>query len=109
METTQTWARFERGGCVGGLYAATFGVNMLHRLQPALEQGCVVQTLPGLAAAAGGGAPASEVDCGPAAEALRQMAAAGCQLRIVSVHWGHEFEGYPTPLQMRVRVLPQRA
>ena len=28
-----------------------------------------------------------------ACAALRDMAAAGCGLRIVSIHWGHEFEG----------------
>jgi hypothetical protein len=28
-----------------------------------------------------------------AVAALAEMAAAGCGLRIVAIHWGHEFEG----------------
>ena len=98
----QPWAKWQRGGLCGGLYACTFGVNLLHRLQPAAAAGVVVQTLPGLAAAGAGGAAPSAIDYSQAHAALQEMSAAGCELRVVSVHWGHEFEGYPTVLQMQV-------
>ena len=98
---------FERASAGGagptlrvGVYAATFGVNFPDKAAQCAAAGVAIQTVPGLAAASATGA--GEVDLREAAAALRDMAAAGCGLRVVAMHWGHEFEGYPTVPQMAV-------
>ena len=98
---------FERASAGGsgptlrvGVYAATFGVNFPAKAASCAAAGVAIQTLPGLAAASATGAGA--VDLREAAAALADMAAAGCGLRVVAVHWGHEFEGHPTVPQMAV-------
>lgn len=96
---------FERSAASGatlrvGVYAATFGVNFPAKAAECAADRVVVQTLPGMAAASA--SATGEVDISEAVAALRQMADAGCGLRIVCVHWGHEFEGYPTVPQMAV-------
>jgi hypothetical protein len=83
-----------------GVYAATFGVNFPDKAAQCVAAGVAIQTVPGLAAASATGA--GEVDLREAAAALADMAAAGCGLRVVAIHWGHEFEGYPTVPQMAV-------
>jgi hypothetical protein len=98
---------FERASAGGsgptlrvGVYAATFGVNFPAKAAACAAAGVAIQTLPGLASASATGAGA--VDLREAAAALADMAASGCGLRVVAVHWGHEFEGYPTVPQMAV-------
>lgn len=77
---------------------------------PPLSRQVTIQTVPGLTAAKPSG-EGVDVRCvrraraiphwhlcsrahhSEACAALRDMAAAGCGLRIVSIHWGHEFEG----------------
>jgi len=83
-----------------GVYAATFGVNFPDKAAQCVAAGVAIQTLPGLAAASATGA--GEVDLREAVAALADMAAAGCGLRVVAMHWGHEFEGFPTVPQMAV-------
>lgn len=118
-----TWCRFERSSgaqgaerCSVGLYAATFGVNLPASMAAAVAAGVVVQTVPGLALASAGrvapppplhsdDAPSSappRVDLSEAVAALGSMAAAGVGFRVVSLHMGHEFEGWPTAAQMAV-------
>ena len=82
------------------MYAATFGVNFPDKAAQCVAAGVAIQTVPGLAAASATGA--GEVDLREAAAALADMAAAGCGMRVVAIHWGHEFEGYPTVPQMAV-------
>ena len=98
---------FERASAHGagptlrvGVYAATFGVNFPDKAAQCVAAGVAIQTVPGLAAASATGT--GEVDLREAAAALADMAAAGCGLRVVAIHWGHEFEGYPTVPQMAV-------
>ena len=85
---------FERGGVKMGLYAATWGLN-----EPSLMKKTMVgiDWVPGLA-------PEGKalVDLGRMRAVLRAMKDAGPELRIVFLHWGHEYEVYPSPLQVRI-------
>ena len=96
-----------------GFYATSFGVNFPQKAAACAASDVVIQMVPGLATAPADGAgvdlrhatPATDAACfsltyralhpplSEAFAALREMAAAGCGLRIVSMHWGHEFEG----------------
>ncbi|MFP4055783.1 MAG: CapA family protein [Candidatus Brocadiia bacterium] len=74
-----------------GFHAAAWGVNRPLGRESSLR----VSTVPGLLGEA-------EVDLGEVEAALAGMAEAGAELRIVSLHWGYEFEVYPDPRLMRV-------
>jgi len=82
-----------------GVYSATWGVNFPDKADACAKEGIHIHMVPGLTSAP---PSASGVDLSDALAALEGMANAGCGLRIVSIHWGHEFEGYPTVCQMRV-------
>ena len=82
-----------------GFYATSSGVNFPAKAAACAADGVVLQITPGLASAPH---DCAGVDLREAKVALRAMLAAGCGLRIVCVHWGHEFEGYSTAGQMGV-------
>ena len=88
------WVTFERGSFRFGFYAASWGINAPARLETtALD----LQVVPGLAPP--GSAP---VDLAEIRSVLGEMTAAGVDVRVVMLHWGHEYEYYPTALQARI-------
>jgi len=88
------WVTLEVRGVRLGLYATSWGLNEPERLgTTALE----LQVVPGLAPP--GRAP---VDLSGVRAVLAEMTAAGVELRVLVLHWGHEYEYYPSALQARV-------
>lgn len=88
------WVEFTRGGIRFGFYAATFGFN---------DKGLETKTklkinlLPGLLPEYAGLEPnSSEIR-----SVLQEMEQSGIDVKIISLHWGHEFEFYPSPKAMR--------
>jgi poly-gamma-glutamate synthesis protein (capsule biosynthesis protein) len=85
---------FEKGGILFGATFATWGLN-----EPSLMETTDIEIdwVPGLA-------PEGKqlVDLTDVRNALDSMAADGVDFRIVFLHWGHEYEVYPSPLQVRV-------
>jgi hypothetical protein len=73
------WTAFSRKGISFGFYAATFGLN-----DPSLLTGSALHLN-------------LTNDFAEAEQALQEMES--LDVKIVSLHWGHEFEPYPTPRQ----------
>jgi hypothetical protein len=88
------WVEFQRGGIRFGFYAATFGLNDQSLLKTTSLQ---LNQAPRMAPEN----PATEPDLNEAKQALAQMQSAGIEMKIISLHWGHEFEFYPSERQMR--------
>lgn len=84
----------EKKGLRIGFYAATYGVN---RNKTVKSPGLIVQAVPGLAPE---GSP--RYDLGEIGSALKAMTEDKVDLKIISLHWGHEYEFYPTPRQMMI-------
>lgn len=85
---------FDAGGVRIGFYAAAYGMNDPRR---AAASGLRINVIPGLAPEG----PAWP-DLAGVADALDAMRADGAEFRIVALHWGFEYEMYPTPRQMQV-------
>lgn len=85
---------FERNGVKFGFHATTWGLNDPRSLETTTLK---VNVLPGLAPE--GQVPA---DLTEIRSVLAKMQEEGCDFRIVMVHWGFEFEYYPTPFTMQV-------
>ena len=84
---------FEAGGLRFGFHAAAWGLNSfvppdpnvhMHALPPGVFAGDTVIDLPDIR------------------RVLADMAADGCDVRVVALHWGYEYEYYPDPAVMRV-------
>jgi hypothetical protein len=75
------YAAFDRGGIRFGFHAATWGVNDPDALRGSAYR---VNLL------------------GDAFAALAAMARDGVEFKVLSLHWGHEFELYPTAEQIRL-------
>lgn len=86
------WTTFEQSGIRFGFYAACWGLNDPELLQ---STGIEIDVVDGLA-------PPGEkpIDLDDLREVLGEMAAEGVDFKIVTLHWGHEYELYPSPLQM---------
>lgn len=93
--TERRWAEFTRGGIRFGFFAATFGVNDRRRLS---NSKMLLEVIPHLSPHRGG-VPA---DLSGAEAALAEMHAAGVEIKIVSLHWGHEFDFFPQAYQRDV-------
>lgn len=85
---------FHAGPIRIGFHAATWGVNDPRTLR---RSDWSVNTVPGLAPD-----EAPHVDLSGIHHALAAMDADGADLKAIALHWGHEYELYPTPKQMRV-------
>jgi hypothetical protein len=87
------WVDFERGGIRFGFYAATFGMNDKN-----LETNTKLKInfLPGLLPEY----PGNEPDLTEIRRILAEMEQAKIDVKLVSLHWGHEFEFYPSPKAM---------
>jgi poly-gamma-glutamate synthesis protein (capsule biosynthesis protein) len=87
-------AVFERCGIRFGVYGAGYGYN-----NPGYRSGLRYNTVPGLA-------PwpyrLKAMDLSGIAAALAAMDRAQVDFRILLIHWGHEFELYPTPVQVQL-------
>ncbi|MEW6283157.1 MAG: CapA family protein [Candidatus Eremiobacterota bacterium] len=92
--TDRPYVTFERSGIRFGFYAATFGLNDPSQERP---EGWRVNLQKGLAPVAQEMPPLDDLQA-----ALEGMEKDGVDFKIVSLHWGHEFESYPTPEQMQV-------
>jgi len=88
------WVCVEAGGFRIGVYAATWGLNDPRRLESTRLH---VEVVPGLAPVG-----ARPVDLAGVRSALAEMGEARVDLRVVYLHWGHEYELYPDPLQLAV-------
>ncbi|MGE0492290.1 MAG: CapA family protein [Vulcanimicrobiota bacterium] len=95
-ETTPRYTTFEKNGIKFGFYAATWGLN-----DPSQEKSTEadLNLLPGLAPAP---QSVAEVKLDEVASVLGQMEADGVDFKIVSLHWGYEFERYPDAKVMQV-------
>ncbi len=93
-KSAKRYTTFVRAGIKFGFYAATFGLNDPGE---ALRTKLSLNLLPGLA-------PETDrpVDISEIKEALASMAAEGVDFKIVSLHWGFEYEFYPSPKTMQV-------
>lgn len=82
---------FEQNGLRFGMYATCYGYN-----DPRYQSSLHLNVLPGLAPSP---ANVADVDLSPLVSALETMEAAHVDFKILYVHWGHEFELYPTRVQ----------
>jgi poly-gamma-glutamate capsule biosynthesis protein CapA/YwtB (metallophosphatase superfamily) len=90
----RAWIVLETRGLRIGYYATTWGLNDTTRLRsPGLE----VSHLPGIAPLGERAVDTSEIEA-----VLAEMKAEKIDFKIVSAHWGHEFEFYPDPAIMAV-------
>jgi poly-gamma-glutamate synthesis protein (capsule biosynthesis protein) len=88
------FALFEAGGVKFGLYAACWGLNNPASVTRSAHH---IEVFPGLVPEVRMPPDLSRVEA-----ALAGMARAGAEFRIVALHWGHEFEFYPTPRQVQL-------
>jgi poly-gamma-glutamate capsule biosynthesis protein CapA/YwtB (metallophosphatase superfamily) len=91
----KSYATFESKGLRFGFYAATWGMNKMSLLETSPMHINVIK----------GFAPAKtikDVDIAGIEKALAEMKADGIDFKIISLHWGFEFEMYPDPLQVVV-------
>jgi len=88
------YTTFVRNGIKFGFYAATYGLNDPGEGQ---RTKLSLNILPGLA-------PETEIaaDISQVKEVLAAMDGEGVDFKIVSLHWGFEFEFYPSPKTMQV-------
>jgi poly-gamma-glutamate synthesis protein (capsule biosynthesis protein) len=93
-KAAKRYTTFVRNGIKFGFYAATFGLNDQSEGQ---RTKLSLNILPGLA-------PETEtaVDISSIKEVLAAMDDEGVDFKIVSLHWGFEYEFYPSPKTMRV-------
>jgi poly-gamma-glutamate capsule biosynthesis protein CapA/YwtB (metallophosphatase superfamily) len=90
---------FTHHGIKFGLYACTWGLN-----NPAAEnpEGWQLNLLKGQAPRVEGKTPPGPPDLGEIRQVLAQMEGEGVEVKIASLHWGHEYEHYPLPEQMQL-------
>lgn len=82
---------FRANGITIGFYAAAWGVPRRRHLASRVH---VVDSL--------APRPGEAVDISPICDALREMAEDGVDFKVVSLHWGFEFELYPDPKLMQI-------
>jgi len=92
-EDERPFAIIECGDVNVGFYAATWGEDRPRRGRgPAIR----VNRIRGLER------PEDGVDLTAALEVLGEMEERGAEVRLVALHWGYEYEMFPTPHQMQV-------
>lgn len=84
---------FEANGVRFGFHAAAWGLNSFVAADPNVH----MHALP-----PGVFHPDAPLDLPELRRALADMAADGCDFRVVALHWGYEFEYYPDPRVMQV-------
>ncbi|HEY3302025.1 MAG TPA: CapA family protein [Candidatus Binatia bacterium] len=93
-KTGKRYTTFVRNGIKFGFYAATYGLNDPGEGQVTKLSLNILSSL----------APETEkaADLSQVKEVLAAMDAEGVDFKIVSLHWGFEFEFYPSPKTMQV-------
>ncbi|MBA4188905.1 MAG: hypothetical protein C0467_12985 [Planctomycetaceae bacterium] len=92
-DNTRPYTVFEVNGIRVGFYAAAWGLNSFVAPNPNVH----MNALPG-----GIFEPGATIELPEIRRVLADMAADGCEYRVIAVHWGYEFEYYPCPNVMRV-------
>lgn len=90
---------FEKNGIKFGFYGATWGLNDPSQENP---EGLNINLLKGFTPVRVGDTPSQDVDLAELRSVLREMESEGVEQKVVALHWGHEFEMYPTAAQMNV-------
>lgn len=85
---------FERNGIRFGMYAACYGYN-----DPHYRSRLHLNVLPGLAPEP---QTVDSVDTSSLERVLKAMEQDKVDFKILFIHWGHEFELYPTPVQRQL-------
>jgi len=94
-EEEPKWTSFSRGGISFGFFSGCFGMND----EAAIANSKLsVNLLPGLAPEV----PGVEPDLSLAERALREMQERKIDVKVVFLHWGSEFELYPTARTMKL-------
>jgi len=88
------YVQIEEQGIRIGFYAATYGINSPERLPGA---GLKVNVIPGIAPI-----NSSKVDLSEIKSALEAMRNDSIDFKILSLHWGNEYEIYPDPEIVKV-------
>lgn len=88
------WVPFEAAGIRFGFHAACWGLNDPGAIASSRHR---IEVVEGLVPSV-----RHPVNLGRIRESLEDMTREKVDFRIVYLHWGHEFEFYPTPDQMRV-------
>ena len=88
------YAVVEANGIRIGFYAATWGHNDRTRAE---RSALAINTVPGLAPEDG-----READLSGVRDALAAMDEEGVDFKVVALHWGFEYELYPSPPQVQV-------
>lgn len=84
----------DKNGFRIGFYACCYGYN-----NPSYRSSLLLETIRGLAPFPN---PLNAIDLGPIEEALQEMDHQQVDFRMISIHWGHEFELYPTAYQVQL-------
>jgi poly-gamma-glutamate synthesis protein (capsule biosynthesis protein) len=95
LKDQRPYTTFEVNGIRFGFYAAAWGLNSFVPPNPNVHMNALP---PGVFDSA----LDSPVELPQLRRVLSDMAADGCDFRIVALHWGYEFEYYPCPGVMRV-------
>jgi poly-gamma-glutamate synthesis protein (capsule biosynthesis protein) len=88
------WVAVDAGGVKVGFYAACWGLNDPGAVRRSAFR---IEVLEGLVPR-----PVLPVDLTRIRSVLDEMDREGVEFKVVSLHWGHEFELYPCPLLMQV-------
>lgn len=88
------WVAFEAGGVKVGFHAACWGLNNPDAVRRSAFR---IEVLEGLVPR-----PSLPIDLTRVRTVLDEMDRDGVEFKVVSLHWGHEFEFYPCPLLMQV-------
>lgn len=92
--TQKRWVSLEKNGLRVGFYAATYGMNNQWEKESSLNFNLISGLTPFKKEA--------EVDLSQIEKVLKEMQADNIDLKIISLHWGYEYEYYPEPKQMVV-------
>ncbi|MBF0547636.1 MAG: CapA family protein [Candidatus Riflebacteria bacterium] len=89
------YVTFSKNGVKFGFYSAGWGLNDPPSL---LKSPYPINVVPGLAPPQ----PLEKVDISQIKSVLSDMSQEGCDIKIISLHWGHEHELFPSPVQMQL-------
>ena len=91
-ETDKRYVIIEKQGLRIGFYASTYGMNNRWEEESEVDFNLLRKMAPH--------DDKVQPDTKEVQEVLKQMATDGVDIKIVSLHWGHEYEHYPEPRQM---------
>ncbi len=92
--TKKRWVSVEENGIKVGFYAATYGMNNRWEKTSSLDFNLIKGVAPFRRK--------PKVDLSELEQVLHEMKLEKVDLKVVSLHWGFEYEYYPEPMQMVV-------